>query len=68
MESPVLAEPDAQLTVGVVERHLYPCVESTVNILLSLLWKPDLRRDKSEAPDLVRRHPSEINDINPVTV
>ena len=64
----MLAEPDAQLTVGVVERHLYPCVEPVVNVLLSLLRKPDLRRDKSKAPDIVRRHPSEVNDINPVTV
>ena len=62
----MLTEPDAQLTVGEVERHLYPIVEPTVNVLLSLLRKPDLRRDKTESPDLVRRHPSEVNNINEV--
>ena len=62
----MLTEPDAQLTVGVVERHLYPCVELAVNVLLSLLQKPDLRSHKLKAPDLVRRHPTEINDINEV--
>ena len=62
----MLAEPDAQLTVGIVERHLYPSEEPAVDVLLSLLRKPDLRSDKSKSPDLVRRHPSEVNDINPV--
>ena len=62
----MLAEPNAQLTVGVVERHLYPCVEPAVNVLLSLLQKPDLTSDKMKSPDIVRRRPSEVNDINPV--
>ena len=66
MESHVLAEPDALLTVGVVERHLYLSVELAVNVLLSLLRKPDPRSDISKSPDLVRQHPSEVNDINPL--
>ena len=66
MESPVLAEPDAQLTVGVVEHHLYACVEPAVNVLLLPRWKPDLRSDKTKSPDLVQRHPSEVNNINEV--
>ena len=66
MKSSVLAEPDAQLTVGIVEHHLYPSVEPAVNVLLSLLWKPGLRSDKSKLPDLVRWHPSEVNNINEV--
>ena len=43
----MLTEPDAQQTVGVVERHLYLCDEPAVNVLLSLCWKPDLRSDIS---------------------
>ena len=62
----MLAEPDAQLIVGVVEHHLDPSEEPAVNVLLSLRWKLDLRSDKTKAPDLMRRHPSEINDINHV--
>ena len=64
----MLAEPDAQLTVGVVEHHLDPSEELAVNVPLSLRWKPDLRSDKMKASDLMRRHPFEINDIDSVTV
>ena len=68
MKSSVLAEPDAQMTVGIVEHHLYPSVELAVNVLLSLLWKPGLRSDKSKLPDLVRWHPSDVKYINHVSL